>query len=253
MKKIIFCLLNILFLLLLFSCKKEQSLEPDPNPSISTPKGILKLHLHTFIGESEVDNYHLNYSDLNGRSISLSMAQLFISDIKLIRLDDSECSIAGKSILKFFESETSTVGEVPVGNYKSISFKVGLNMATVNDSSLLKETSMWFSNSHDSNKFIAFNFQGQIDTSSNLSGLLAPFCYKVANTFDDISITMPVRNFSVLKGQIQYIHMLIDYSQIFNGLHLNMPSNLNVSTINDNQTAVASVIRSNIPRVFRYE
>ncbi len=135
--------LCLLFICILISCKKDELRTAD-NATIATPKGILKLHLHTFIGETEVDAYNIDYLNEQGRKISLSMAQLYMSDIELVKLDGTVCSIANKTILKYFESETSTVGEVPVGNYKSILFKVGINSTNDTDSMIYKDPSMWF-------------------------------------------------------------------------------------------------------------
>ena len=244
--------LSLLFICMLFGCKKDELNTPN-NSIISSPKGILKLHLHTFVGESEVDAYNIDYLNEEGRKISLNMAQLYISDIQLVKLDGSLCSLGDKTILKFFESETSTVGDVPVGNYKSIRFRVGINSFAGSDSLIFKEPSMWFSSQANKDEYVYLNVQGKIDTSLSLSGFMAPFCYRIGTTGNNIQVIMPDKNFTVLKDQIQYVHMLIDYSKIFNGIQLNNSLNLSVNSINDNSLQLAGQVKNNIPLMFKYE
>jgi hypothetical protein len=254
--KLLHCFVFLVFCLLI-SCKKSDITTKDDlqgdNNSSNTPQGILKFHLHTYIGESEVDAYDITYLDEQGRKIAISLAQLYISDIQLVRLDDSFFTVPDKAILKFFESDTSPVGQVPVGNYKSIRFKVGINSFSGADSLIFKEPSMWFSNQAKPNEYVYFNFQGKIDTTSNLGGLMAPFCYKIGANSSLIEVNMPIKNFTVLKDQIQYLHMIIDYSKIFNGIELNNPSSLSVNSVDDNSLELADKLKNNIPLMFKYE
>ena len=114
--------LCIIGLLGVASCKDNT-----PTPDSVVPKGKFMFHLHTYIDNSEVDLYDIVYTTLEGRKMSLSMAQLYVSDIQLVKLDGTTVPISGKKILKVFETDTDLVGDVPVGNYKSMTFKVGLD------------------------------------------------------------------------------------------------------------------------------
>ena len=109
----------LLVILVIFGCSKKSDND-------STVTGQLYFHLHTNIDTTEVDDYNSVIQSSNGRKISLSIAQLYISNIQLVKLDGSIYSVAGKILLKVLENETYFVGNVPAGNYKSVIFNVGL-------------------------------------------------------------------------------------------------------------------------------
>jgi hypothetical protein len=244
------------------SCEKNKSDEPQPNgnnPS-NTPTGIYSFHLHTYIGANEVDLYNVTYQTPAGRDISLSLAQLYISDIQLIKLDGSTYTVTGKKILKVLETDSYVLGNVPVGNYKSVRFKVGfdastnlLNPTTPTDSAILNKPAMWFGGTAQPDGYVFMNVQGTIDTSSNLSGAFAPFVYKIGTNANNTQVTMPDQNLTVTENQVTYRHIIIDYSQLFKGIQLNNSSNLSITTVGENNNALAKEIVSNIPYMFQYE
>ncbi|MBK9490955.1 MAG: hypothetical protein IPO07_20805 [Haliscomenobacter sp.] len=111
------------------------------------------LHLHAYVGIQEVDLYGIEYETPEGRSMSLDFSQMYISDVQLVKADGSVYAIKGKSLLKNLKVHTYEIGQVPVGNYKSIRFKVGLppsinslNPTAPSDSSILNRPSMWWGN-----------------------------------------------------------------------------------------------------------
>lgn len=256
---------NLLFILIIVginfsSCKKDKSDTPDPSNPSSTPKGTFLLHLHIYIDNNEVDLYNITYTTLDGRNILLSMGQLYISTIQLVKLDGSAVDVPGKKILKVLETDTYLVGDVPVGNYKTIRFKVGLDAATntlspttSSDSSILNKPAMWFGGTAQPDGYVFMNVQGLIDTSSDLSGTAVPFVYKIGTNANYKQVQMPDRNFTISENQVQYGHLLIDYSKIFTGIQLNQNSNLSITTAAENNTALAAKIVSNIPGMFIYE
>jgi hypothetical protein len=262
------------------SCKKDEKIEPngqnvpsDPtnpnNPVIpvdptdpipGTPTGTLLMHLHTYLEDQEVDLYNIDYTTSEGRTISLSTAQLYLSDIQLVRLDGSTYDVGSKKILKVFEAESYLIGEVPVGNYKTIKFKVGVDPTTNSqspnlstDSVILNKPSMWFNSSSQPDGYVFMNFQGKIDTSSTLAETPVPFRYKIGTNANRVQITMPDKSFTVLKDQIVYSHILIDYYRLFNGIQLNQFNNLSVLTASDNSASIAAIIKNNISSIFIYE
>ena len=113
------------------SCKKVDPTPTPTTPTESIPTGQLRFHLHTFIGENEVDKYDIEMMMPDGRMISLDIAQLYISDIQLVKLDGSYYNVPSNGVLKVCESESVIIGDVPIGNYKTVRFKVGLS-PTVN-------------------------------------------------------------------------------------------------------------------------
>ena len=255
-----------MFSLCVTACKKPTTNDEQDNNNSSNnenknvPKGTLLFHLHTYIDENEVDLYNATYSNDEGRSISLSLAQLYISEIDLVKLDGSIYTIPYNKIFKVLEAETFSAGDVPVGNYKGIRFKVGLNSAAnalqpgeSADSSMLKHNEMWMGNTAQPDGYAFLNVQGSIDTTSDLSGTMVPFSYKIGGNANYKQVTMPEQNFSIMEGQAEYAHIKIKYNKLFNGIKLNDINNLLVQNLSDNNGLLAQKIVANIPAMFIYE
>ncbi len=243
-------------ILLLTGCKKEVQ---KSTPEV-VPTGVLKMHLHTFIDEQEVDAYGIEIPMADGRLISLNLAQMYISDIQLVRLDGTLYNVASNGVLKVFESESVTLGNVAVGNYKSVRFKVGLLPATnklapteTGYSNLLNQPEMWFTSNPQQNGYIFLNFSGNIDTTATRTGSLIPFEYKIGTDKNLVQVEMPQQNFSLLKDVVGFVHMKIDYARLFEGIDLSNNENLNVKTTSDNAKTVVQTIKKNIPKMFIYE
>jgi hypothetical protein len=247
-------------IILLYSCKKDNTEELAPTTPVNAPTGTFMFHLHTYLDLNEVDLYGITYTTTAGRNISLSMAQLYISDIQLVKLDGSTYTVSGKKLLKVLEADTYLVGNVPVGNYKTIRFKVGLdassnqlNPTATADSIVLNRPAMWFGNTAQPDGYVFLNVQGMIDTSTTMSGTPVPFSYKIGTNANYKQVVMPDKNFSVVENQVTFDHLWVDYNQLFTGIQLNQNSNLFVTTVADNSTALATTIVNNIPAMFVYE
>src|SRR4051812_9638966 len=117
---------SIAYLLIVISiftwCKKKEIFSESSVPLI---KGSLMLHIHTNVDENEVGGYDSVYVMTDGRKISISIAQLYISNIQLIRTDGSAFDLTGINILKTMEQEKYSFNDIPSGNYKSVRFNVG--------------------------------------------------------------------------------------------------------------------------------
>jgi hypothetical protein len=254
---------SLLIITCFSACKKKKADTPDLNDPAKVPKGTFELHLHTYIDNNEVDAYNIAYTTDLGRKISLSTAQLYVTNIQLIRLDGSAFDFTGKKILKVLDQETYIIGEAPVGNYKSIRFKVGLDPGTNSfdplksaDSAILNRPEMWFGGTAQPDGYIFMNVQGKIDTTADASGSLAqmqPFTYKIGTDANYRQISMPDKNFTIAEGQAEFGHILIDYNKLFAGIALNKPENLSVTSVSANSSTPATLIISNIPSMFMYE
>ncbi|MFM7023050.1 MAG: MbnP family protein [Flavobacteriales bacterium] len=249
----------LLAITVLGACKKPDPDGGDITDDKATPTGTLLFHLHTYISDNEVDGYGFVYTNDDGRQISLSMAQLYITDIQVVKLDGSLINLPDTILLKTLALETYVAGKVPVGNYKGIQFKVGLSAATdaqnpvlSKDSAALNHSEMWFGSSAQSDGHVFLNVQGSIDTTSDLSGLLIPFSYKIGTQANLIQVKMPQQNFSILENQAEYGHIIIDYNRLFSGIQLNSAANLQVDKAGSNSD-LAQKITVNIPSMFRYE
>jgi hypothetical protein len=244
------------------SCKKEKNEEPSPDNSTTnttTAHGTLMFHLHTYIDAQEVDAYNIEYTTDAGRNISLSIAQLYISDIQLEKLDGSFYTVPNKTLLKILEVETYLVGNVPAGNYKSVRFKVGLPSATnvlsptaSSDSLILNRLDMWFSNTVQPDGYVFLNVQGTIDTSLEMSGKMCPFVYKLGTNAHYKQVNMPAQNFTILPNQTEFVHMYVDYNRLFTGVILDS-AHLNITTVAENNAPLATQIANNLSAIFKYE
>lgn len=249
---------NTAFLLLIiyfnFSCTKKNDAAPEVT-------GQLYFHLHTNIDNSEVDSYNSVIQSASGRKISLSLAQMYISNIELVKLDGSVYSVSGRVLLKDFENEVFFVGNVPAGNYKSVRFSIGLNSTAnaktpISTDTIFNRTEMWFGSTAQPQGYIFLNVQGRIDTTAKANGTevqMVQFSYKIGTTTNIKQIVLPDQNFTVLPNKIEYVHMIINYMKIFDGIDLGKAGNLSVNSPADNTSDVAIKITNNIPLIFNYE
>jgi hypothetical protein len=254
MKITVKSILPLVFILVLYSCKKEEETLVN---EIVVPTGKVWMHLHTAIGGNDVDEYNTIYLDENGRGIKLSRAQFYISDIELVKLND-EIVYAKDILLKTLEEESYLVGDIPVGNYKAIKFKLGLN-GDLNDlqpdavsSGALSDTSMWFNANDFTDGYVYLNAVGEIDTSADLSGKYAPFSYKIGTSTNVVTVNLPENTFPVYEGIISYVHLNADYSKLFQNIDITNQNNLNIINLQDNQTETILIgdLKTNISNSF---
>jgi hypothetical protein len=248
-------LLPTLLLLLLAACTNEVVEPEEP-----TEKGTFLLHLHAYVGVQEVDLYGIEYATPEGRSMSLDFSQLYISDVQLVKANGSVYAIKNKSFLKNLKVHTYEIGQVPVGIYKSIRFKVGLppsinalNPSAPSDSAILNQPSMWWGNTAQPGGYVFLNVQGKIDTSLNRNKAPVPFTYKIGTNNHYIQVNMGEKEFTIEKDAYVYGHLVVDYSKLFAGITLNQASSLSVKTAADNNAALGKKIANNIPAMFTYE
>lgn len=258
--------LCVMMIMLLFSAcnhKDDDANSTTTNGTPDSPKGKLMFHLHTYIENNEVDLLNTNYTTDEGRKVSLQLAQLYLSDITLVKPDGSLVSIPNKRILMRHDIATYEIADVSAGNYKSIRFKVGLDPVTNGlnpnqsaDSALLHHPEMWFGNTAQPDGYVFVAASGKIDSSENADNTAAemvPFTYKIGTNNHYTQVNMPDKNLSVYPNQTAYLHVIVDYSKLFTGLKLNNPLNLSAITVQENSQNPATTIANNIPLMFRYE
>jgi hypothetical protein len=240
------------------ACKKDKKEDTTPTPVVTT--GTIAFHFHTNVDTVEIEDYDSVNIMTGGRQITVSKAQLYVSNIQLVKLDGSTVDISGVIKLKTKEIEEYELGHVPAGNYKSVKFNVGLS-ATTNAAtpaaadSTLHQPGMWFDPMMaQPDGFVFVNFQGTIDTTTAANGsVLVPFFYKIGTNANLKTVTMPDQNFTVSPNQIQFVHMTIDYAMLFDGIKLNNINNLTMNTIAANATALGTQLANNIAMMFSYE
>ncbi|HSZ71639.1 MAG TPA: MbnP family protein [Cytophagaceae bacterium] len=258
-ENIAFSVLTICTVLYLSSCGKKSD---DASPS--TPTGTLQFHLHTNVDTNEVGDFNTVYSiPVPGsatarRNISVSAAELYISNIQLVRSDGSLYNVSNEIVLKVQPIEPYTIGNVPAGNYKSVRFYVGLDPTTdkrvlvLPADSVLNHSEMWFG-SAATNGHLFINFQGSIDTTTVASGSsMTPFSFKLG-TNKNYQPVIVTQSFTVSPNQTQFVHMIVDYSKLFTSVTLNNANNINISSHTDSTSNNAIQISNNISSMFRNE
>jgi hypothetical protein len=248
----------LLITVLIASCKSHKS---DPSPAgVNVATAPLSLHLHSYIGETEIDGYNITYMDDDNRKFSLSRAQLFISNIELVKFDGSIYPINDVILSTNIDNEVYPVANVPVGNYKSINFYVGLdstqNAQVASGTSVLNDTSMWFNKTAQANGYVFVSCIGKIDTTAAKNAAdtdLIPFVYKIGMNKQLRKVSMPVQNYTVSLNTTTFVHITMNYAQLFSGVNLLNNSNLFIQTESDNSEAIATQVANNIPAMFKYE
>jgi hypothetical protein len=107
-------------------CDKEDEDTPPPTPSTEQ---MLSIHMHTKVG-NQLANYNTVYTDASGRKFNISDFRYYISNIILIKSDNSEYPISGKVLLINPNDDLYNLAKVPVGSYKGFKFTLGLDSAT---------------------------------------------------------------------------------------------------------------------------
>lgn len=258
-------LLAILIILNLVNtgCNKKD------NGTTSVDSCRFYLHLHTDLDSNEAVLGPV-YTSSTGRKISISKAQLFVSNIQLVKQDGTIYPCNGVVLLKTVVQEEYYVATVPVATYKSVNFQVGLDAATngktpTSTDSSLYHPEMWWTSPVQPNGFIFLNFQGSIDTTTNATSTIAqmqPFIYELGSKSVNTSIlnvTMPDHSktfsnyFSPKKDETFFVHIICDYYKLFNGINLSQSGNLMINTPAQSTIGVGSIIVANIPSMFIYE
>jgi len=245
-------------LILASACGKHK----DPIVTTTVDSTALYFHLHTNLDTNEVDAYNEIYTMESGRRISAGITQLYISNVQLIKADGSTYDIPAVIVYKTQETEVYSLGNVPVGSYKSVRFHIGLDSTTntlaASSNAALDHSEMWFNPSAQPGGYVYVNFAGKVDTTTNGNGpdsLMQTFTYKLGTSAAYKEVTMPDHSpvYSFAKDIPQYIHLVVDYSKLLTGIQLNNTANLSITNATGNTTTLGITINSNIPSMFSYE
>lgn len=124
--KIIFTLLTGTLLFFISSCNQE-----DPKPdALPKTKGILTLNFsNTFDGSSLTKNSTTYYTNAAGNEFNVSTFRYYISNVELTKLDGSKVFYPVYKLIDAFDESTQTITllEVPNGDYKAISYFIGID------------------------------------------------------------------------------------------------------------------------------
>lgn len=245
MKKTIPFIMILAAVAVFSACKKEQTVET----------GKLYLHIHTNIDSTEAEA-GVPATDANGRHFQLDTASFYISGVILKKADGSTVPVIGAYVLKTIDEEQYLVGDVPVGDYNSVSFTIGIDAVTnqtlpsnYNATSPLANQAMWFGSSTQGYKFI--NVKGLADTTAGNNGPVnVPFSYQLGTSAMVKTINMPEHAvFTVVKDGAQEVHLTADFGKLLEGVNFKtQPTATPFNNLN-----VATQIANNVPNMFSYE
>ncbi|MBL0073279.1 MAG: hypothetical protein IPP34_16315 [Bacteroidetes bacterium] len=200
------------FGVLFTSCKDDDDTEPTP----ASTEQNLTFHIHTNVGATSVV-YGTNYAHTDGRTFNLSDLRYYISNIVLIKQDNSELPISGKVLLVNPSENEYSLGKVPVGSYKGFRFYLGLDSATnhtdpttytsENPLSIQTPSIHWSWNSG----YIFMKIEGLVDTSLAGNGNVNfPFFYHVGLDQNTKTIDFTNEAFTVASGSDKEIGLEFD-------------------------------------------
>ena len=114
-------------------CKKDKnSPEPEPVAPPASNTGSLNIYFEAMVGDSDLVLATETYTNQAGNTFNVTMYKHYISNIKLIKTDNSVWAEANSYHLIDYSDPSSTlvnIANVPYGNYKAIEFVIGVDSA----------------------------------------------------------------------------------------------------------------------------
>jgi len=254
MRRKIFGILVSALVFTFFGCNKEE---------VTTPveeTGAIEFHMHSYLGNHEIEDYFAIDSLEGGRKIRVDKARLFLSNIQLEKVDGSLVPLDGRIILTERGIETYDLGKAPVGNYVRVRFYIGLNetlnlQPSLNGDTVLETPSMWLGPSlaPDGRKFI--HFKGKIDPSLNGNTdttTWKPFDFQLGTGLHHQLVILPQKNFSILPTYVHFVHLEIDFAKLLEGLDI-AGTDLTVIGAAGNAGNLSNQLKSKTIEMVRYE
>jgi hypothetical protein len=241
------------------ACKKKGSDEPQPTPIVIVPNGTsikygrAVMHLHTFIGDEELDGYNDVVSvPSSERRISMSIGNVYMSHFELVDMNNQIVKMCDTTLIKTPEVISYNISKIPAGKYKALRFKVEFD-STKSGNQLIDK-----SNLNPGSQYYA-HFAGSLDsaTTPDFSNTKVKYEYYIQPNAKSIQVALPNRKsgaeFNISESGVEYFHIYMDLNILFAGLKLNDPKSLKVVTVEENVSSIADQIVDNISNMFRYE
>lgn len=131
MKTILKFLSIALLAITLSNCKKDKTPVQEPIPAPTSPvAGSLSLMFEGMVGSSPLVFATDTYTNQAGNTFNVSMVKFYISNVKLTKMDNSIFTESNSYHLIDLSDDASTsftIPGVPLGDYKSIEFMIGVD------------------------------------------------------------------------------------------------------------------------------
>lgn len=196
-------------LLVVTGCKPEKE------------KGNFSLELKGYVGSQPLSFTNTFYNDGVNKEFFFSKLKFFLSDIYLIKEDNTELKIQDVAFFDFDDNRWRAMNaEVPAGTYKGIRFHVGLspeqNNANpdaypVTDPRGPKDDMYWEWLKH---RFV--NLEGTADTlGQNFSGGVVGLVYHVGRDTCYREVSLTGTTFTVQEGSVKNMNLELDLLKLF--------------------------------------
>lgn len=236
---------------LLSNCTKKS----DPSPSSSSES--LSLAFTPSVGGSNF-SFGATYTTTGGVRYNLSMYRFYVSNINLIKEDGSNYPITGKYLLVQPNVPTYDLGKVPVGNYKGLTFDVGIDSLTNhadptkydvgNPLAIQSPAIHWSWNTG----YIFMMVEGTVDTTVAQNDVQTFGSFSKSMFFhigtDPLrrKIDLSTSSFKVESGNAKIVYLVSDVNKLFH--------NVNLKSENQSHTMgsfnLAKRVADNIPTLF---
>lgn len=209
-------ILFIAAILAFSACKKDDTVDPND-------KGTLNIELeHNFGADALALNSANYYTTAAGEQVKLSTLKYYVSNIVLTKSDGTTWAQPESYYLVDFSNDASTMlalTNVPAGDYKAISFMLGVdslrNVSGAQTGALSVANGMfWTWNSG----YIFFKAEGECPQSMDSTFVYHIGGFSGANKAQrTVSLDFGTARSEVRKGTAPQIHLSVDVANFFNG------------------------------------
>ncbi len=245
--------LLLMLFVLISSCSKTTT-------SSATQYGTISLQFQSQIAGHNIDTIGKFYTDSLGRRISLNLAQFYFCGVILHQANGATYVVPGVYGLNTLQSGSISLGQVPVGDYTSITVNIGVDAAANAVSSAgypatnplsPQSPPMWFGNTVQGFEFV--NIQGSVDTTVNGTGTgnkIIPISYQVGTNALLRSITLTGQTLTIGLNQNLNVNFVCDYGKLLSVV--NFKTNPSATPFTSN-SAVATAIANQEQAFLRYK
>jgi hypothetical protein len=212
----------LLLLLLITACKKSAEIF-DPNA-----KAPLIIEFDNVAGEQDLEMNTGNYINASGDTFSVNSLHYFISNISLINSNGVTYTLPKDSsyfLINENTDETETLINVPEGEYRSLSFTVGIDSLRSSSgpgvSGVLAPTPTTYRNENEGYIFLDLEGSSPQAPGNEFRFQIGGYGGKSAPTINNIkTVTIDLSKAGVAKvhsGHTSEIHLMADILKVFTG------------------------------------
>ena len=228
---------------------------------LSSDTSLLVLNVTPYFGNDPIVS-NRSYRTASGDSVNFSRTSFYISNIQLTATDGTTYSDSGYILITPYNFQSVIAGSIPVGNYKSISFNVGvapslnhLDPSIYSGGALANQgPTMHFTSNTDGYIFMAV--EGMADSTNSNGRPNKAFSYHIGTDSLLRTVNLPDHSvapynavFTAAGAQLMTINIVADFSRLLGSV--NIPANP-VSNTTDH-VLIADTLASHIPLMFRYQ